>query len=326
MKQMNTSLIIIALLGIFTMIVAGCSAVSKSHTLTPPDNGENTQIANPASVNCIDDGGRLDLVEDEQGGQIGMCTLRDGTVCEEWAYLRGECTKEYDAVYDMKTACAADNDCQTPGDYLIRSNCPYTSKCLSGNCMVVCPKFDGKEYPKVRECNICPQLSPPSPDFCKGGNIVGGGTDECGCNLPPRCEMVACTADAKLCPDGSAVGRSGPNCEFTPCPGEEDTGILKGKITIGPLCPVERVPPDPNCQPKQETFDAWPIAVYSEDTKMSDLMPKLDGTYSIELKPGEYTVKLGKESRIGGSNLPADITIEAGQPVVLDVDIDTGIR
>ena len=30
-------------------------------------------------------------------------------------------------------------------------------------------------------------------------------------------ESVACTADAKLCPDGSYVGRSGPSCEFV-CP------------------------------------------------------------------------------------------------------------
>jgi translocator protein len=29
---------------------------------------------------------------------------------------------------------------------------------------------------------------------------------------------VACTMEAKLCPDGSAVGRMGPNCEFAPCP------------------------------------------------------------------------------------------------------------
>jgi len=29
---------------------------------------------------------------------------------------------------------------------------------------------------------------------------------------------IACTMEAKLCPDGSAVGRSGPNCEFAPCP------------------------------------------------------------------------------------------------------------
>lgn len=34
---------------------------------------------------------------------------------------------------------------------------------------------------------------------------------------------TACTADAMLCPDGTAVGRSGPNCEFAPCPSETET-------------------------------------------------------------------------------------------------------
>jgi len=29
--------------------------------------------------------------------------------------------------------------------------------------------------------------------------------------------QVACTEEAKVCPDGTAVGRSGPNCEFAPC-------------------------------------------------------------------------------------------------------------
>lgn len=35
-------------------------------------------------------------------------------------------------------------------------------------------------------------------------------------NEPSR---VACTMEAKLCPDGSAVGRTGPSCEFAACPG-----------------------------------------------------------------------------------------------------------
>lgn len=35
---------------------------------------------------------------------------------------------------------------------------------------------------------------------------------------PPE---VACTAEAKICPDGTAVGRVGPDCEFAPCPGGE---------------------------------------------------------------------------------------------------------
>lgn len=33
-------------------------------------------------------------------------------------------------------------------------------------------------------------------------------------------EPVACTMDAKICPDGSAVGRVPPSCEFARCPGE----------------------------------------------------------------------------------------------------------
>lgn len=36
-------------------------------------------------------------------------------------------------------------------------------------------------------------------------------------NVP---EAVQCTLEAKLCPDGSAVGRTGPHCEFALCPGE----------------------------------------------------------------------------------------------------------
>lgn len=35
----------------------------------------------------------------------------------------------------------------------------------------------------------------------------------------PTPEAVACTMEAKVCPDGvTSVGRSGPNCEFTACP------------------------------------------------------------------------------------------------------------
>lgn len=33
-------------------------------------------------------------------------------------------------------------------------------------------------------------------------------------------EQIMCTADALICPDGSAVGRTGPNCEFSACPNQ----------------------------------------------------------------------------------------------------------
>lgn len=39
----------------------------------------------------------------------------------------------------------------------------------------------------------------------------------------PTSYQIACPQDAKLCPDGSSVGRTGPNCEFTTCPTLEST-------------------------------------------------------------------------------------------------------
>ncbi|MEN9653970.1 MAG: hypothetical protein RL235_82, partial [Chlamydiota bacterium] len=40
--------------------------------------------------------------------------------------------------------------------------------------------------------------------------------------------QVACTMDAKVCPDGSYVGRTGPDCEFAPCPGSQGTCYVGG--------------------------------------------------------------------------------------------------
>jgi len=48
-------------------------------------------LANPASVYCEENGGELEIREDEAGGQIGYCIFPDGSECEEWEYYRGEC-------------------------------------------------------------------------------------------------------------------------------------------------------------------------------------------------------------------------------------------
>jgi len=44
----------------------------------------------------------------------------------------------------------------------------------------------------------------------------------------PAPEPVACTQEAKLCPDGSYVGRTGPNCDFQECPGVEKEELRVG--------------------------------------------------------------------------------------------------
>jgi len=36
---------------------------------------------------------------------------------------------------------------------------------------------------------------------------------------------VACTMDAMICPDGTTVGRTGPNCEFAACPAPQNQNL-----------------------------------------------------------------------------------------------------
>lgn len=71
---------------VFSLVfmVSGCTL--KRVNPTPIAN-----MANPASVNCEEKGGRLEIRKDASGGEIGICVFPDGSECEEWAFFRGEC-------------------------------------------------------------------------------------------------------------------------------------------------------------------------------------------------------------------------------------------
>ena len=108
-----------------------------------------------------------------------------------------------------------------------------------------------------------------------------------------------------------------------------EKGILSGTVSIGPLCPVERIPPDPGCQPTLETYKAWPVAVWTsgKKTKIEQIAVAADGTFRVELSPGSYVVDAeNPRSGIGRSNLPANVAIKAGETTTLNVNFDTGIR
>ncbi len=62
---------------------------------------------------------------------------------------------------------------------------------------------------------------------------------------------VVCPTDAMVCPDGTAVGRSGPDCAFDPCPGDSDSG--------------DEPPPEP-CPADQDYYEAASCPSDSEGT------------------------------------------------------------
>lgn len=75
--------------------------------------------------------------------------------------------------------------------------------------------------------NIISQACTEEAKLCPDGSAVGRAGPNCEFTPCPEIvvqsgltQPIACAMDAKVCPDGSAVGRSGPNCEFATCPGE----------------------------------------------------------------------------------------------------------
>ncbi len=57
----------------------------------PPTAPPVVGLAYPAANYCSEREGRLEIQTTSNDGQIGVCLFNDGSLCEEWAFFRGEC-------------------------------------------------------------------------------------------------------------------------------------------------------------------------------------------------------------------------------------------
>lgn len=58
------------------------------------------------------------------------------------------------------------------------------------------------------------------PAKCRAKGVLFSQKITAGTTTTQSGDSILCTADAKVCPNGSAVGRTGPDCVFAVCPGE----------------------------------------------------------------------------------------------------------
>ncbi|MFH0834776.1 MAG: hypothetical protein V1881_00335 [Candidatus Micrarchaeota archaeon] len=79
---------------------------------------------------------------------------------------------------------------------------------------------------------------------------------------------IACTMEAETCPDGSSVGRTGPNCEFAPCPSIAASPSPTAKPTATPKPTsypnrpiIVHVSPSPPAAPEENQPDMLPVAM-----------------------------------------------------------------
>ncbi len=127
------------------------------------------------------------------------------------------------------------------------------------------------------------------------------------------------------------VGACAPAAQGTPTatstPTGAQTGTLRGHVTVGPLQPVEREGV-PTPTPNPEVYTTRSLNVFKQDgtTLVKNVPFKADGTYEGSLPAGTYVVDIKKQGIDHAGGLPQTVTIKADETVVLDIDIDTGIR
>jgi len=77
---MRTTRLLIGGLLLALIVLPGCG----------DDDEPNEEMANPASVFCLDRGGILEIREGD-GGQHGVCIGPNGVECPEWDFYHGDC-------------------------------------------------------------------------------------------------------------------------------------------------------------------------------------------------------------------------------------------
>ncbi len=120
--------------------------------------------------------------------------------------------------------------------------------------------------------------------------------------------IAACTLEARICPDGSAVGRIPPNCEFAPCPA--GNGLLGGDRDEHGCIPSAGYS---WCEVKQKCLRTWEEACEAQAPPIGSFEDCVRAGYPVmESYPRQCAVP-------EGGTFVEDIT-EA--PPVLDGDRD----
>lgn len=101
-------------------------------------------------------------------------------------------------------------------------------------------------------------------------------------------------------------------------------GTLSGRVTLGPLSPVE----GPGSKPARVPASGVKLLVYGPARQeIAALTTDTEGRFRVGLPPGSYQVEMGpKKGKEFTKDLPATVTITPGRETRLDIRLDTGMR
>ena len=100
-----------------------------------------------------------------------------------------------------------------------------------------------------------------------------------------------------------------------------EAGSLYGTVTRGPTSPVCRAG-----MPCSEPAGGARLVFAAKGRADAIVVVAKDGSYSVTLAPGVYTMAVSPRQPIGGGVQPATVRVVAGRTRNVDFLIDTGIR
>ena len=106
--------------------------------------------------------------------------------------------------------------------------------------------------------------------------------------------------------------------------GEGQTGIA-GVALAGPVCPVESVPPDPNCAPRP-VADAIVLIRDGGGSDVVRVVTAADGSFFAAVPAGDYVVEPQPVAGMMGTAGSLQVAVTDGSAAQVQLDYDTGIR
>lgn len=177
----------------------------------------------------------------------------------------------------------------------------------------------GADRPEAPVYGVCTDDARVCADGTSVGRDAGNGCAFHPCpeeEAPADDEPIACTMDARICPDGSGVGRDGERG----CAFQPcpGEGTVTGTVSLVPTCPYET------------TFDKPCLAAdYEGDLRLEPVAGGLvtlvqvsAGTFYATLPAGVYEISSGRVL----PRCDARFTVAKGEETTFSANCDSGIR
>ncbi len=108
-------------------------------------------------------------------------------------------------------------------------------------------------------------------------------------------------------------------------PAVEGDGRLRIKLVAGPTCPVETIPPQPDCDPAK-VADAIVVVRDSQGRVVAEPASDQEGTIILTLPAGAYVLEPSVVEDYLGQAEPVIVWVLPGTPAAVTLAYDTGIR